>query len=395
MLGNYLRMPSRPDIDPAALPGRLEALPGVAELRAAAGGNQVYLVGGAVRDLLLGAERADLDVVVENDAKGLAKALGGELVEHERFSTAKVALDELDIDIARARTETYAEPGALPEIAPAAIEEDLGRRDFTINSMAVPLTGEAELLDSHGGLDDLRSGVLRVLHPGSFTDDPTRALRAARYAARLGLELDPETERLLRATDLSRVSEDRVVAELGRTAFEERPSAALGLIADWGLIDLGPGPRLAAALERLYAEHPRWEEFADSGTTILVAVTPGEHPARLRARAAKLARHALPESPAQVQVLAHDHVPAVLAMARAAGADWLDDYVDRLRHVELEIDGYDLLEAGAPEGAAIGTGLNAALQAKLDGGAETREEELRVALAAIDADTAEPQRRRR
>ena len=225
MLGKSLQVASRPEIDPGTLPERLESLPGVAELRAAAGDRDVYLVGGAVRDLLLGAERADLDVVVEKDARGLAAALGGELVEHERFSTAKVALgDDLDIDIARARTETYDHPGALPEVHPADVETDLGRRDFTINAMAVPITGDAELIDPHGGLEDLRAGVLRVLHDGSFADDPTRGLRGARYAARLGLALDPETERLLRAADLSTVSEDRVTAELERAAFEERPS---------------------------------------------------------------------------------------------------------------------------------------------------------------------------
>ena len=387
MLGNSLQVTSKTQIDPESLPERLDALPGVAELRAAAGDRDVYLVGGAVRDLLLGAERADLDVVVERDARGLAAALGGELVEHERFSTAKVALgDELDIDIARARTETYAQPGALPEVNPADVETDLGRRDFSVNAMAVSITGDAELIDPHGGLDDLRSGVLRVLHDGSLEDDPTRGLRGARYAARLGFKLDPGTERLVRAADLSTVSEDRVTGELERTAFEERPSAALVLMDDWGLLDLAKGPRLAAAIERLYAEHPSWGEFADRGTTILAAVAPGDHPARLRARAAKLAKHPTPGSPAQVQVLAHDHVPFVLAMARAAGSTWLDDYVDRLRHVELEIDGYDLLEAGAPQGAAVGTGLNAALEAKLDGEVDGYDDELRVALDAIAQD---------
>jgi len=386
MLGKSFHVTSRPDIDPATLPERLEALPGVAELREAAGDKQAYLVGGAVRDLLLGAKRADLDVVVEQDARGLAAALGGERVEHDRFSTAKVALgDDLDIDIARARTETYEHPGALPEVQPASVETDLGRRDFTINAMALPLSGEAELIDPHGGVDDLRAGVLRVLHDASFADDPTRGLRGARYAARLDLELDPETERLLGKADLSTVSEDRVISELGRTAVEETPSRALALVADWGLMDLDPGPRLAAAIERLYRDHPRWDEFADRGTVVLLAVAPGDHPARLRGRAAKLARHATPGSAAQIQVLAHDHVPAVLAMARAAGADWLDDYVDRLRHVELEIDGYDLLEAGAPQGAAVGTGLNAALEAKLNGAVDGHEDELRIALDAIRA----------
>ena len=233
--------------------------------------------------------------------------------------------------------------------------------------MALALDGQSELIDPYGGVEDLRAGVLRVLHDGSFSDDPTRALRGARYAARLGLALEPGTERLLREADLETVSSDRVAAELAHIAGEPTPSAALALVDEWGLIDLGKGPKLAAAIEHLYDARPGWAEFADRDVAILLAVAPGDHPARLRGRAGKIAHHAAPGSPAEIQVLAHDHVPEVLAMARAAGASWLDLYVDSLRHVELEIDGYDLIAAGAPEGPAVGVGLNAALAAKLDG----------------------------
>ncbi|HEX2359528.1 MAG TPA: hypothetical protein VHH72_06900 [Solirubrobacterales bacterium] len=375
-------MPADGRIDPARLPERLQALPGVAELRAAAEGIDAYLVGGAVRDLLRGEARTDLDVAIEGDIRPLAEALGGELIEHERFQTANLRVGELDVDIARARTETYAEPGALPEVAPASIDQDLARRDFTVNAMALPLQDDPGLLDPHDGIADLRAGILRVLHDRSFVDDPTRALRAARYAARLGFELEPGTKALLHEADLSTVSEDRVVGELGLIASEEHPSRALELIAEWGLLDLGPAPWLAAALERLFDAGLGWEDFADRDRAILLAIAPAEHAARLRARAARLARHATPGSPAEVHVLAHDHAPEVLAMARAAGADWLDDYVARLRHVDLEISGYDLIDAGVPEGPAVGRGLNAALAAKLDGRVRDRDGELRVALEA-------------
>jgi hypothetical protein len=113
-----------------------------------------------------------------------------------------------------------------------------------------------------------------------------------------------------------------------------------------------------------------------------LAVAPGEHPQRLRGRAAKLAHHSTPGSPAEIQMLAQDHVPEVLAIARVAGAPWLDEFVNRLRHVELEISGYDLVEAGVPQGPAIGRGLNAALAAKLDGRAAGHDDELRIALEA-------------
>ena len=371
-------------IDASKLPERLERLPGIELLRDAAEGIPAYLVGGAVRDLLLGEDRADLDIAVEGDVRAIAAALGGEMIEHDRFETAAVSVDGHEIDIARTRAETYARPGSLPTVTPASITEDLARRDFTVNAMAVPLAA-GPLIDPHAGADDLAAGTLRVLHDLSFADDPTRALRAARYAARLGMDVDPGTKRLLRGADLETVSEDRVLGELVRIAAEREPSAALDLIAGWGVLDLGTGPRLAAALERLFASGTEWSEFANRDTAILLAVAPGEHPLRLRQRAAKLA-HAEPGSPAEVQVLARDHVPEVLAIARAAGASWLDDYAARLRHVELEISGYDLVEAGVPEGPAIGRGLNAALAAKLDGEASGHEKELQVALDAADAE---------
>jgi tRNA nucleotidyltransferase (CCA-adding enzyme) len=374
-------METQAQIDPSGLPQRLDALEGIEQLREAARGLSAFLIGGAVRDLLLGERRTDIDVAVEGEIAPLAEALGGEVVEHERFSTATVSAGELELDIARTRRERYPAPGALPEVEPAPLAEDLSRRDFTINAMAIPLEGAAVLIDPHGGLDDLRAGVVRSLHEASFVDDPTRALRAARYVARLGFRLDPATEAALRQADLSTLSEDRVTAELARIAAEQRPSAALELVAEWGLMELGGGPRLARALEGLFEGHPEWGEFADRETAILLAVAPGEHPARLRGTAAKLARSE-PASPAQRWYLADGHPAPVLALARAAGAGWLDDYLGRLRHVKLEIWGYDLLEAGVPEGPAIGRGLDAALRARLDGEVSSREEELQVALQA-------------
>src|SRR5918996_3238928 len=205
-------------IEPDELPGRVAALPGVDALREIAERVPAYLVGGAVRDLLLGLEAGDLDVVIEGDPEALAQLPGFELERDALFLTGRLRLDDLHIDVARARAETYPRPGALPEVQPASITEDLARRDFTVNAMAFPLGGDGELLDPHGGLDDLRSGLLRVLHDRSFIDDPTRALRAARYAARFGFELEPETERLLREADVSTVSDDRVQKELRRGA---------------------------------------------------------------------------------------------------------------------------------------------------------------------------------
>ncbi|MQA74496.1 MAG: hypothetical protein GEU88_09195, partial [Solirubrobacterales bacterium] len=250
MVGNGARaqagcrsMGSRREIDVGGLAARVAALPGIPELRAAAeaAGVRAHLVGGSVRDLLLGRDRADLDLVVDGDHMALARALGGELRVHDRFGTATVATAGGPVDVARARAESYAHPGALPRVRPSGLEADLARRDFTVNAMAVALARPGELLDPLGGLEDLRCGTLRVLHEGSFADDPTRALRAARYATRLDLDPDPATLAGIRGADLATVSADRVEAELRRLAREERPRQGFELLSNWGLIELAPG----------------------------------------------------------------------------------------------------------------------------------------------------------
>jgi tRNA nucleotidyltransferase (CCA-adding enzyme) len=334
----------------------------------------VYLVGGAIRDLLLGRDRADLDLVVEGDAAVLAAALGAEPVEHERFSTAKVVLGGHEVDLASARTESYPRPGALPVVVPAAdIEADLARRDFTINAMAIPLLGDAELIDPFRGQRDLEAGVLRVMHPRSFLDDPTRAIRAARYAARFGFELEPETEALLRASDLGSVSEDRRQAELTRLAEEETGPEGLGLLGRWGIVALrDDGVELARAVRRLLATEPWQCEAALAPAVLAAALGP-------IGAAAELAGQE-PERPSEGVELARGRDPVELVLARAMGAEWLDRHLTEWRSVALEIDGSDLLAAGILQGPALGRGLDAALRRKLDGEIAGREQELTAAL---------------
>jgi tRNA nucleotidyltransferase (CCA-adding enzyme) len=341
----------------------------------------VYLVGGAVRDLLLGRGRSDVDLVVVGNAVALAKRLGSTVVaEEERFGTAKVELDGHAVDIARARTETYPQPGALPVVEPAPdIEADLARRDFTVNAMAVRLGEEAALLDLHGGLDDLEKRLLRVLHPDSFVDDPTRAIRAARYASRLDFALEPETERLLRATDLGTVSDDRRDAELRRLATEGNSLRGLELLVEWGLIDPRQGGiELARRVEDLLETDP-WQGAGDRATAILTAALgpAGDEQSLVGEE---------PERPSRAVELVGGREPSELLLARALGAEWLDRYMEEWRTVELEIDGEDLLAAGVPEGPAVGRGLQTALRRKLDGEIGGREEELAAALEAARSD---------
>jgi tRNA nucleotidyltransferase (CCA-adding enzyme) len=363
-------------IEPDELPGRVEMLPGIDALREIAQRTPAYLVGGVVRDLLLGRDVADLDVAIEGDAEALT-ALPGFSPEREGlFLTGRLERGDVRIDVARARAETYPSPGALPVVSPASITEDLARRDFTVNAMAFPLSGERELLDPHGGLADLRAGQLRVLHERSFIDDPTRALRAARYAARFGFALEPGTAALIREADLATVSEDRIDNELRRIAAEDDPAAALRLIAEWGVMpSLDPGAPDRVAEVAPLASAPPWTGWADRELAVTLAIV------RPLPQIRELAA-ATPERPSEAVRLAAPWDPAQLLVARALGAEWLDRYAEDWRHVRLEITGDDLLAEGISEGPAIGRGLEAALSGRLDGELSGRDEELRIALAA-------------
>jgi len=368
--------PSERDIEPGDLSREIEAVDGLDRLRraAASAGLAAYLVGGWVRDLLLGRDRADIDVAVEGSPLAVAEALGAEARFHERFGTATIALDGHTVDLARTRTELYREPGALPEVRPAPLAADLARRDFTVNAIAIPLQGEATLIDPHGGLTDLRAGVLRDLHERSFVDDPTRALRAARYAARLRLAPEPGTMERLRAADLETISADRVEAELLRLASEPDPRPGFELLAEWGLVPLpaGAGEEIDAVVE--LASAPPWSSVDHRVEAVLAA-------ARGIPVAGELAQ--TPVTPSDAVRLTRGHTPVELLLARARGSGWLDRYVSDWRSVRLAISGRDLLAAGVAEGPAIGRGLRAALDAKLDGGVRGRDDELRVALAAV------------
>jgi tRNA nucleotidyltransferase (CCA-adding enzyme) len=345
-----------------------------------AGDVGVYLVGGAVRDLLLGRGRADIDLVVEGDAADFAARFGAEVTAHERFGTAKLKLDGHELDVAGARSETYPQPGALPAVQTGArLEQDLARRDFTINAMAIPLYGEPGLIDPFGGEADLATKRLRVLHARSFVDDPTRAIRAARYAARFGFEVEPETADLLRRTELGAVSAERREAELLRLAGEATAPRAFELLGEWGLVELREGGvELAGGVTELLKGEP-WRDVAERGRMLLRAALgpPGEEEALAAAR---------PARPSEGVELAARREPADLVLARALGAEWLDRYLAEWRGVALEIDGEDLVRAGIPEGPAVGRGLQAALRAKLDGEISGREQELATALGAARGD---------
>jgi len=239
------------DLLEQALPGPLLELLHEARDVANDMGYSLYVVGGFVRDLLLGHPTLDLDLVVEGDAIALARRLaeryGGRVRSHRRFGTAKLILEERrvpglpeSLDFVTARTEFYAHPSALPQVERSSIKQDLYRRDFTINTMAICLDRAryGELLDYYGGERDLSEGLVRVLHSLSFVEDPTRILRAVRFEQRLGFRIEERTEELLRtALDLlDRVSGDRLRHELLLILREPAPEKAWSRLHDLGIL---------------------------------------------------------------------------------------------------------------------------------------------------------------
>lgn len=368
-----------------------------------------YLVGGAVRDLLLGGHSVDLDVALEGDAVAaadeLAARLDGQAVRHERFGTATVRAGELAVDLATTRRESYSAPGALPDVEPAPLAEDLARRDFTINAMAAGLSGDdlGVVHDLHGGRDDLEAGVVRVLHPRSFVDDPTRILRALRYEARFGFWMDPETEGLARAGSFEAVSGSRVRDELLDLLREPGSPDALARMRELG-VDSALHPELVADAQlAASAALGSAETFADPAFAQLAALVSkspdgvadwveslqldrADRDAVLRAarKGPQLVDALRGEpGPAALHALLHCEPPEALALALALGApgDPVLAYVRDLAGVRLEVTGDDLIRAGVPESPAIGRALEETLRRKLDGEVSGRDEELELALS--------------
>ena len=392
----------------------------------AAGVRGCYLVGGAVRDLLLREPGFDVDLAVEGDgiafATELATRLKGHVRPHQKFGTAVVvahgAAGRLRVDVASTRAESYEYPGALPKVEHAGIRSDLARRDFTINAMAVSLKPETfgDLFDYFGGRQDLDAGRIVVLHNLSFIEDPTRILRAIRYESRYGLRMDEHTLNLARACcamDLvGDLSSARLRDELVSLLDEEKVDFSLRRVEELGvwpsihgrlrvdarsreLVRRSDALRLAHALE---AEAPRWrlrlvwllrdldpEEIA----AWVVRMRVRREDAVVLERALVVGRRLLARvtrgpSEAELYDLARpEPVEAVLAAMAlddsGIAADRLAHYLDVSRHVRLEITGTDLLTMGFSSGPRIGEVLRSVLHLRLGGVVRTREQELTAA----------------
>lgn len=393
----------------------------------AAGVRGVYLVGGAVRDLLLGLPNFDVDLAVEGDgiafAEDLARRLKGHVRPHRKFGTAVVVFEDEEhgrqrVDVASTRTESYAHPAALPKVEHASIRSDLARRDFTINALAVSLKPGTygDLLDYFGGVEDLARRRIVVLHNLSFIEDPTRILRAIRYESRYGLRMDEHTLNLARACcDMDLVgdlSSARLRDELVALLDEQRVDFSLQRIEELGLASsiharLAAGARVRAAIRAadalreahgLQGEVPQWR-------LRLVWLLSELDPEEIAAWAARMRfRHAdadvlqravvvgrrlvdrLSRGPSEAELydLARgEPLEAVLvAMVlddSGGAASRLGRFLDESRHVRLAISGDDLLALGFSPSPEMGEVLHSILALKLNGVVTTREEELAAA----------------
>jgi len=370
---------------------------------------RAYLVGGLVSDLWRGATpaRRDLDIVVEGDgpvlARDLARALGGSVVEHRRFLTASVDTPRFGrIDVATSRSERYEAPGALPRVLPAAIADDLRRRDFTVNAMAIELSSrDFGLIDPLGGRLDLARRRLRLLHPLSYVEDPTRIFRAARYAARLGLSPDRATTRAqalaLRRAPFAALAGQRVAAELELIAREPQAGTILlrlGRSGAFRLLDAGyqfttaSRRRLAALAEALAWARGRGLDvdavglvalaLADSrraaGTLFTklgfaggpLAVLERAH-ADAAARAARLTAAGAPSARAREL---RGSPPLELAWLWLTGDREVRDAVDWFAALDprvVSLSGDDIVALGVPRGPAVARVLAEMRDARLDG----------------------------
>ena len=392
-------------------------------------GYSVYIVGGFVRDLLLNQPNLDLDLVVEGDAialaKHLAKKRGGRVHGHTRFGTAKWILSAMHpakgagssdlpsasqidhLDFTTARTEFYAHPSALPEVETSSIKQDLRRRDFTINTLAICIDPEryGQLLDPFGGEADLQRGLIRVLHNLSFIEDPTRMLRAVRLEQRLGFKIEPRTAQLMGdALDmLHRVSGDRLRHELTLIFREGEPEKAMARLAELGVLraifaklEFGEwhASKFGAARESdcpkpiayfgLLAYHLTQAEAREFAKRLKLRNVDIETILQLLAlrdeAAAPLSQPAPSVAPSAIYRLLEDYADDALVIFAIATDDArvrerVDLFRTRLRAITPELGGDDLKRMGIPTGPAYRKILAQLREARLDGEITTRAQE--------------------
>ena len=384
---------------------QLRGIAAVAEIH----GAQTYLVGGAVRDALLGLPVADIDITVVGMTSGLprgvARALNGRVVAHSQFNTFAINAAGRHIDLAMARHESYTQPGALPTVVPGTIQQDLARRDLTINAMAVSIsTGSfGDLLDPFQGQADLEAGKVRVLHDDSFRDDATRILRAARYAVRLEFALAAHTEQILKGdvSYLDTISSTRLRDEFMRVLREARAVSTIEMLHTLGALP-SVHPALTLTGEMLAAlRRAEQTTHADKHLIYLSLLSLSLSQSE---RQSLISRLALPSDQAvainDTRTVA-DRIPeleqglsrseiyrhldgyneaAILACALinndSVASRSLTLFLDELRHIRTILNGTDIVALGVPQGPRVGVLLHELLVARIDNKVKTRQDEI-------------------
>jgi tRNA nucleotidyltransferase (CCA-adding enzyme) len=398
------------------LPGQLLELVKEISGQAAKRGQRVYLVGGVVRDMLLDYPNFDLDLVVEGDAVKLAQQVTetrqAKLLAHHRFGTAKLRYENFTLDLATARKETYARPGALPAVTPGTLRDDLIRRDFSINAMAISLAANdyGELIDPYQGRNDLEHRLVRVLHPKSFTDDATRILRGVCYEQRFGFELEPETARLLNRDIpmLDTISGDRIRHELEHIFEEKRPELVIKRLGDLGVLDrLSPSLRGDGWIAGKFDDARRLKKpnqlpslyfclliYSFSEKDIEQFLARLNIPAKL-SRAMRDTLHlktSLPTmdkpslKPSEIYYLLREYEPVAIQVNAIASESstihrHLQLFLTKLRYVRTALDGEELKKLGISAGPEMGKILEVLHKAKLDGEVRTKADEKKLALS--------------
>ena len=378
----------------------------------------IYLVGGSVRDLLLNRPTLDVDLTLEGNAPALARrvAIGLQDVRcttHPAFGTATLKGADFRLDLATARVETYERPGVLPAVSPGSLRDDLFRRDFTVNAMAMPLTGDhrGDIIDPFDGKSDLKAGLLRVLHEASFKDDATRILRGARYESRLGFRLESKTVRWLRRdiAYLEAISGPRVREEMTRLWREPQPERILLRLSELGALhtvhpalsfdgsraealarlrEMQPTPSQTAYLALLAWELSRQEAAALAARLALNKRETEAVRAVPQVRALERALSAEVRPSRTVELLSPFPSAAVWALA-ASGEESARRqalrYLRRWRYAKPSLDGHALLAMGARPGPQLGEALRRLKAAKLDGEVRSRGDEERLASELLRA----------
>ena len=373
-------------------------------------GQTVYLVGGVVRDTLLGYPNFDLDIVSEGDAIKLARRIaettGLKPRIHSRFGTAKISQGKLSLDLATARCETYNRPGALPSVTPNTIQADLSRRDFSINAMAIRLNQKyyGDLLDPHHGKEDLEHNLIRILHPQGFTDDATRILRAVRYEQRLNFKIEPETAHLLQRDIpmLDTISGDRLRHELLLTLQEQYPEKIIGRLGELGVLQQISLPiEDTAGINNTFNIARQVNKSHNLPWLYLCLLIYKLSKAQLNQFAFRLKIAGRLKNILQDTIDIKEQLPLldnpqitnsdiyhillgrpplaiqanIISSQSLAPSLHLQLFLDKLRYVKPLLSGEDIKQFGIPSGTKIGTTLKLLLKAKLNGEITTRQEE--------------------